>query len=100
VAGPHKQYVRPGLNNSATSVSNKGKENAGTFTGTIESSSKGTEVGSGEEKEKDVAGGRKEVIIGGVAFEASHRSLVRKDCKYPTVRVFFMLLYSAHDLTL
>jgi len=56
---PHKQYVRPGLVDSA--VGRKGKENTGVNTG------------AGEGKVK------KEVIIGGVAFEASKRSLVRKD---------------------
>jgi len=56
---PHKQYVRPGLADSA--VNRKGKENAG------------VSPGAGEGKVK------KEVIIGGVAFEASKRSLVRKD---------------------
>lgn len=60
--GPHKQYVRPGLVDSA--VSRKGKENAGVSTG----------VGEGKVK--------KEVIIGGVAFEASKRSLVRKDGEF------------------
>lgn len=83
MAGPHKQYVRPGL---TPSVSSKGKENDGTSAGTVESSM-GAEVGSGKENEEDGAGGRKEVIIGGVAFEASHRSLVRKDCGYQ-LRVF------------
>lgn len=63
--GPHKQYVRPGLVNSG----GKGKENAGVDAGATAANVSGEKV----------KGGRKEVIIGGVAFEASRRSLVRKD---------------------
>lgn len=93
-AGPHKQYVRPGLvtsNSAGAGANGKGKETAATAApaaGTPDSAGNASDTGSGSGEEKvkgDVvaasAGGRKEVIIGGVAFEASKRSLVRKDCE-------------------
>lgn len=76
-AGPHKQYVRPGLVTS-NNASGKGKENAGASIANVVGTSKDADGGSGSGEEKTSE--RKEVIIGGVAFEASKRSLVRKDC--------------------
>ncbi|KAF9454271.1 hypothetical protein P691DRAFT_642080, partial [Macrolepiota fuliginosa MF-IS2] len=85
-AGPHKQYVRPRLVSESAGGSTNGKEKENTTTATTATATEGaapvagTAKGTdGEEKVKGGAGGRKEVIIGGVAFEASKRSLVRKD---------------------
>lgn len=90
-SGPHKQYVRPGLVSAGSSSSadavGKGKEKAAAVVGVSESGA-GTS-GESEEKVKAVGVGKKEVIIGGVAFEASKRSLVRKDC------TFFLLAFVA-----
>ncbi|KAF5362503.1 hypothetical protein D9756_002291 [Leucocoprinus leucothites] len=78
-SGPHKQYVRPGLV-AANSTGGKGKENASAGGGaTAGEASAGVGASEGGEEKAQAGGGRKEVVIGGVAFEASKRSLVRKD---------------------
>jgi hypothetical protein len=74
--------VRPGLvaATSADSASAKGKENA-VATSAVEAGDTG--AGAEDRGETGKTKGRKEIIIGGVAFEASKRSLVRKDCMCP-----------------
>jgi len=85
--------VRPGLvttNNtgggSANTANAKGKENAVTAPssiGTLKDADGASQSGSGSGEGGTGVGGRKEVVIGGVTFETSKRSLVRKDLAKP-----------------
>lgn len=97
-SGPHKQYVRPGLASASSTGAGKGKENA-VASVSVGGGESGTGGESEEKVEEAVGGGRKEVIIGGVAFEASKRSLVRKDCMFLELcfcgRVTHVLLVAA-----
>ncbi len=91
--GPHKQYVRPGLATSSSSSTGggaKGKENTIDPSSSSIGAPKGVDGPSQSgEGSTSVVGGRKEVVIGGVAFEASKRSLVRKDREFLSLNLSF-----------
>jgi len=88
---PPNKYVRPGVNTGpviastpATAIVEAGPES-------------GTPVPQISQPPILIPGQKKEVVLGGVAFESSGRSLVRKDCELfvcmPSLSVLFNVLY-------
>lgn len=85
---PTNKYIRPGLNVAGPS------KPASTMTTTIPNTTTITTPApsvppASTEPVSSTGGQTKEVVLGGVAFESSSRSLVRKDCEC----VFHWFLY-------
>ena len=95
---PANKYIRPGLNvaTSETAIATDSVSGAGpssrsspTYVGVSSVPVSGTGTGTVTPIQSSGVGAqKKEIVLGGVAFESSSRSLVRKDCersfKYPS----------------
>lgn len=73
---PPNKYVRPGLNPAGPSITTIPSPSPST-----PSASSGPSVATISQPPPVIPGQVKEVVLGGVAFESSGRSLVRKDCE-------------------
>ena len=101
---PANKYVRPGLNPAGPVRPASTNSTISTSTSTPQASTPGTPAGpststtpvpASSRPSSTIGGETKEVVLGGVAFESSARSLVRKDCEYlVTVTCKVIILYA------
>ena len=83
---PANKYIRPGLNAAASETaiamdSSVAGPLSTSFTTHVGLSSGPASVTVTPTQSSSVGAQKKEIVLGGVAFESSSRSLVRKDCE-------------------
>jgi hypothetical protein len=90
---PANKYIRPGLNTAAAEMA-IAADSSGVGSSSITHAGVSSAPASGTvtpTQSSGVGTQKKEIVLGGVAFESSSRSLVRKDCERSLLCPYFII---------